>query len=334
MLGMTTILRTYQTTLAETAQQMTSGGRGVLAADESIKTMSARLEAEGIPASDVTRRDYRELLLTANGLSESVSGIILADETFGQELSDRRPFPVAARALGILPGIKVDTGTTPLPGQGGALITEGLDGLGPRLASYAERGAAFAKWRAAFDVTTTNEYVARANAHALARYAALCQDHGIVPIVEPEVLCNGDHALTASAETTGLALASVFEELDRAGVDLTGIVLKPNFVTPGLDAPAVPPGDVAAATYQVLLDTVPAAVPGIAFLSGGHPTGDVCAFLSDLNAIAERPWRVTFSFGRALVSDALHTWAGDSANAAAAQQRLLENCRGAADATR
>ncbi len=331
---MTTTTTTDVSNLAETAQRMTRGGRGILAADESIKTMSARLDAEGIPASDVTRRDYRELLLTAAGLSESVSGIILADETFGQELSDGRPFPVAARELGILPGIKVDTGTTPLPGQGGALITEGLDGLGARLASYAERGAAFAKWRAVFDVNTINSYVALANGHALARYAALCQEHGIVPIVEPEVLCNGDHALTASAEATGLALASVFEELDRAGVDLNGIVLKPNFVTPGLDAPAVPATDVAAATYEVLLDTVPAAVPGIAFLSGGHPTADVCAFLSDLNAIAERPWQVTFSFGRALVSDALHTWAGDAANVAAAQQRLVDNCRGAAGATR
>lgn len=330
---MTTTLRTDQTTLAETAQQMTSGGRGVLAADESIKTMSARLEAEGIPASDVARRDYREMLLTADGLSESVSGIILADETFGQELSDGRAFPVACRELGILPGIKVDTGVTPLPGQGGALITEGLDGLGARLASYAERGAAFAKWRAVFDVTTNNEYAARANAHALARYAALCQEHGIVPIVEPEVLCNGDHPLTASAGTSGMALAAVFEELAAAGVDLTGIVLKPNFVTPGLDAPAVPASEVAAATYQVLRDTVPADVPGIAFLSGGHPTADVCAFLSELNAVAERPWDVTFSFGRALVSDALHTWAGDAANVAAAQQRLLDNCRGAADAT-
>lgn len=336
---MTTTLRTdqttpAQTTLAQTAQQMTSGGRGVLAADESIRTMSSRLEAEGIPASEATRRDYRELLLTADGLADSVSGIILADETFGQELADGRPFPVAARELGVLPGIKVDTGTTPLPGQGGALVTEGLDGLGARLASYAERGAAFAKWRAVFDVATTTAYSARANAHGLARYAALCQEHGIVPIVEPEVLCTGDHPVTASAETTGLALAAVFEELEAAGVDLTGIVLKPNFVTPGLDAPALPAGEVAATTYQVLRDTVPAAVPGIAFLSGGHPTADVCAFLTELNAVADRPWNVTFSFGRALVSDALHTWAGDAANVDVAQQRLLENCREAAGATR
>lgn len=334
LLGMTTTVLPHQPTLAETAQQMTSRGRGLLAADESIKTMSARLEAEGVPASEVARRDYRELLLTPGGLAEFVSGIILSDETFGQELSDGRCFPVAARELGILPGIKVDTGTSPLPGQGGALITEGLDGLGARLASYAARGAAFAKWRAVFDVTTAREYAVRANAQALARYAALCQENGIVPIVEPEVLCGGTHPLTASAETTGRALGCVFEELDKAGVELAGIVLKPNFVTPGLDASAVPVADVARATYDVMVATVPAAVPGIAFLSGGHPTTEVCAFLAALTAVSERPWEVTFSFGRALVSDALRTWAGDPANVAAAQQRLLDNCREAAAATR
>lgn len=331
---MTTTTPTDVSTLAETAAQMTGDGRGILAADESIKTMSARLEAERIPASDVTRRDYRELLLTADGLSESVSGIILADETFGQELGDGRHFPVAARELGILPGIKVDTGTTPLPGQSGALITEGLDGLGARLASYADRGAAFAKWRAVYDVDTTTEYTARANAHALARYAALCQEHGIVPIVEPEVLCTGAHPLTASAETTGRALTTVFEELDRADVDLTGIVLKPNFVTPGLNAPKASAHAVAAATFEVLLDTVPAAVPGIAFLSGGHPTEDVCAFLKELSAVPNRPWNVTFSFGRALVSSALRAWGGDAANIAAAQRELHANCRQAAEAAR
>ena len=260
---MTTTLRTDQPTpsqpnlaqpnlaqpnLAETAQQLTGGGRGVLAADESIRTMSARLEAEGIPASDLTRRDYRELLLTADGLSESVSGIILADETFGQELGDGRPFPVAARELGILPGIKVDTGTSRSPGRAARWSPRVSTGSGPgwrRTPSAAPPSPSGVRCSTS---TTANEYVARANGHALARYAALCQEHGIVPIVEPEVLCSGDHALTASAETTGLALASVFEELDRAGVDLSGIVLKPNFVTPGLDAPAVPAPDVAAAT--------------------------------------------------------------------------------------
>jgi fructose-bisphosphate aldolase class I len=331
---MTTTIRTDRPTLAETAQRMTSGGRGILAADESIKTMSARLEAEGIPASAETRRGYRQLLLTADGLSESISGIILADETFGQQLDDGRDIPDAARQLGILPGIKVDTGTKPLPGQAGALITEGLDGLGDRLASYAERGAAFAKWRAVFDVNTATPYSARANGHALARYAALCQDHGIVPIVEPEVLCNGGHDMAASERTTRLALGTVFDELDQAGVDLTGIVLKPNFVTPGLDAPAVDARIVAETTFKVLRDNVPASVPGIAFLSGGHPTADVCAFLHELNAIRERPWQVTFSFGRALVSAALRTWSGNPDNIPAAQRALLENCRSSAEAAR
>jgi len=327
-------LPTDRQTLAGTARQMTHGGRGILAADESIRTMSARLEGAGIPASETARRDYRELLLTAPGLSESVSGIILCDETFGQELADGRPFPVAARDLGILPGIKVDTGTSPLPGQGGALVTEGLDGLGARMASYAERGAAFAKWRAVLDVTTINEYVARANGAALARYAALCQEHGVVPVVEPEVLCTGDHPITASAQASGLALAALFDELAAAGVDPAGLVLKPSFVTPGLDAPAAPAADVAAATFEVLLDSVPADVPGIAFLSGGHPTGDVCAFLAALRSIGDRPWEVTFSFGRALVSDALHAWGGAPSHVTSAQQELLGNCREAADATR
>lgn len=332
MLVMTTTLPSNVPALAATAQQMTCEGRGILAADESIKTMSARLKAEGIPADETMRRDYRQLLLTAGGLRDSVSGIILADETFGQRLDDGRTFPDAARELGILPGIKVDTGTTRLPGLDGALITEGLDGLGARLASYAERGAAFAKWRAVIDVRTITEYSAQANGHALARYAALCQDNGIVPIVEPEVLCNGDHNLEVSAQATHQILGWVFEELGQAGVDLSGIVLKPNFVTPGLSASPASASTVAAATFDVLSDAVPPAVPGIAFLSGGHPTADACAFLADLNEITPRPWQVTFSFGRALVSDALHIWAGNPANTAAAQEALVVNCRQAAKA--
>ncbi len=334
LLGMTTAPPTDLSTLAAIAAQMTHGGRGILAADESIKTMSLRLEEAGVPASETARRDYRELLLTAPGLSEPVSGIILADETFGQQLSDGRAVPDAAHELGILPGIKVDTGTSPLPGQGGALITEGLDGLGARLASYAERGAAFAKWRAVFDVNTADEYSAQANGAALARYAALCQEHGIVPIVEPEVLCTGDHDLAASDKTTRLALAALFDALGAAGVDLAGIVLKPNFITPGLGAAPASAADVAAATFSALSDNVPAAVPGIAFLSGGHTTDDACAFLGALNAIEGRPWPVTFSFGRALVSDALNTWHGETQKVTAAQDRLLANCNQAAAAAR
>ncbi|MFC6012757.1 class I fructose-bisphosphate aldolase [Nocardia lasii] len=320
------------TSLTEIAQQLTGAGRGVLAADESIKTMSARLAAEGVPASATARRDYRELLLTADGLSQWISGIILCDETFGQDLADGRPFPVAARELGVLPGIKVDTGTTPLPGQGGALITEGLDGLGARLAAYADRGAAFAKWRAVFDVDTITPYSAGANGQALARYAALCQQHGIVPIVEPEVLCAGTHGIDASAKASALALSALFAELIDAGVDLSAIVLKPNFVTPGLDAAPASPAEAAAATVAVLREYVPAEVPGIAFLSGGHPTARVCEYLTALAAIDGRPWSVTFSFGRALVSAALRTWANAPTDIVAAQDVLLGNCATAAQA--
>jgi len=334
LLSMTTTLPPHAATLADTAGRMTQDGRGILAADESIKTMSSRLANEGIPSSETARRDYRELLITADGLSEWVSGVIWCDETFGQKLADGRTFPEAARELGILPGIKVDTGTSPLPNRDGALVTEGLDGLGARLASYAEAGAAFAKWRAVFDVHTITPYTARVNGHALARYAALCQANRIVPIVEPEVLCNGDHDLGASAQASRLALLAVFDELAEAGVDLSGIVLKPNFVTPGLDATAATPRTVAAATYEVLRDTVPSAVAGIAFLSGGHSTADACEFLGELNAINNRPWPVTFSFGRALVSDALSAWGGDERSVGAAQRALLDNCRWAAKATR
>jgi fructose-bisphosphate aldolase class I len=332
LLCMTTTLRTDLPTLADTARQLTHAGRGILAADESIKTMSSRLEQQGIPASETARRDYRELLITAEGLSDWVSGVIWSDETFGQELSDGRPFPQAARELGVLPGIKVDTGTNKLPG--GGLITEGLDGLGDRLASYADRGAAFAKWRAVFDVATITPYSARANGHALARYAALCQQHGIVPIVEPEVLCTGSHDLGASAQTSSLALRTLFDELAQAGVDLSGIVLKPNFVTPGLEAAPATAGTVAAATFQVLSDSVPAALAGIAFLSGGQSTADVCESLRELHRNGDRPWPVTFSFGRALVSDALAAWGGDVRNVAAAQEILVANCRQAGQATR
>lgn len=321
-------------TLAEVARRMTRNGRGILAADESIKTMSARMRAEGIPASAGSRRDYRQLLLTADGLAEWVSGVIWCDETFGQELHDGRRFPEAARELGILAGIKVDTGTTPLPNAGGALVTEGLDGLGDRLASYAERGAAFAKWRAVFDVASVTGYAARVNGHALARYAALCQAHGIVPIVEPEVLCTGSHDLADSARATRIVLEAVFGELHQADVDLSGIVLKPSFVTTGLGAPRVSARTVAMATFEVFRDTVPASVPGIAFLSGGHPTADACAFLAELNAITTRPWPVTFSFGRALVRAALATWGGSGHRVTRAQEALLGNCRRAALATR
>ncbi|GGK42375.1 class I fructose-bisphosphate aldolase [Nocardia camponoti] len=316
--------------LANTAATLTATGRGILAADESIATMSARLSAEGVTPSATSRRDYRELLLTAPALAEFVSGIILCEETFRQSLADGTPFPVAARALGVLPGIKVDAGTSVLPGQNGALITEGLDGLGKRLASFAAAGAAFAKWRAVIDVSTTSRYSIDANAAALARYAALCVEHGIVPIVEPEVLSVGDHSLAASEKATRRALAALFSALDEASVEVSAVVLKPNFITPGLAAPPADARLVADVTYSALRDHVPASVGGIAFLSGGHPTERVCAYLRELSAVTQRPWPVTFSFGRALVSAALRTWAGEVSLVADAQAVLVANCRAAA----
>jgi len=321
--------------LDQVASALVRAGHGILAADESVKTMSARLTTEGIEASRTNRRDYRELLLTAPGLSDTVSGIILSDETFGDALADGQPFPQACRDRGVLPGVKVDTGTSPLPKGDGATITEGLDGLGGRLCDYASRGAAFAKWRAVIDVGNADEYSLEANAHALARYAALCQDNGIVPIVEPEVLCSGRHGLQECAETTGRTLSTFFDHLDRHRVDLDGIVLKPNMVTPGLDGEPVSVEEVAAATIGVLGPVVPAAVPGIAFLSGGHSNRVACSYLEAINRSAGSvSWSLTYSFGRALVSDALRAWKGIDGQIEAAQTLLLENSRRASEASR
>ena len=329
---MTVIERSPQ--LSTTAQRLTAGGRGILAADESIATMSKRLEAQSVPASESSRRDYREMLLTAPGLADTISGVIWCDETFGQELSDGRGFPDAAHELGILPGIKVDTGTVPLEGADGALLTRGLEGLSERLAGYADRGAAFAKWRAVFDVTTMTPHSTRVNAESLAGYAYQCQQHGIVPIVEPEVLAEGGHDLVESAKATTLALSILFEELQRADVDLAGIVLKPNFVSPGLACQQVSARTVATVTRDVLDRTVPDAVTGIAFLSGGHTSQDACAFLEELNRVEGAAWAMTFSFGRALVNDALAAWCGRADQVSDGQRALLANCERASSALR
>jgi fructose-bisphosphate aldolase class I len=313
------------------ARRLTSGGRGILAADESIGTMSQRLADQDIVPSAAARRDYRQLLLTAPGLRTTVSGIIVCDETFGQTLTSGEHFPEAAAARGILVGIKVDTGTVPRPGgPQGALVTEGLDGLPSRLHSYAARGAAFAQWRAVFDVATPDGEVIRENAHRLAVYARWCQDAGIVPIMGLEVLAAGEHNLDACAQMTRLALTTLFEQLAVQGVDLAGVVLEPNFVTPGLAGQPLSATTVATETFDVLHETVPSEVPGIAFLSGGHPTDAACAYLAALCAVNGRPWNVTFSFGRALVSEALATWGGSHANVTLAQRTLLSSCARAA----
>jgi fructose-bisphosphate aldolase class I len=325
--------------LREAAAALVAADKGVLAADESIATMSRRLEAVGVTPSAEARRDYRRLLLTTPGLNSWVSGIILCDETLSQALPDGTPFGEAAAALGIMAGIKVDKGVTPLPFADGGLITEGLDGLQSRLEAYRERGAVFAKWRAVLSPASLHRRTVHANAHALARYAALCQDAGIVPIVEPEVLMDGNHGIAVCQAATTSVLDAVFGELDAMGVDLRGIVLKPNMIISGTEnEDQAGPDVVALATLQVLTATVPPAVPGIAFLSGGQANEQACATLAAINARAVAdgapPWRLTFSFGRALVSDALRTWHGVAANTTDAQDKLAANCRRASEASR
>lgn len=324
--------------LQETATALVAPGKGILAADESIATMSKRLDVAGIPPSPTARRDYRQLLLTTYGLSGCISGIILCDETLRQSTTDGTSFGRASRARGIRSGIKVDTGVTPLPFADGGQITEGLDGLRGRLEQYRELGATFAKWRAVFSVVGLHRRTVGANAHALARYAALCQEAGIVPIVEPEVVMDGTHGIATCEAVTSDVLGEVFDESDRMGVDPSGMVLKPNMVLPGIghDNQSTPP-EVARRTLQTLRETVPPTVPGIAFLSGGQTNDRACANLEAINRAADEgggvPWRLTFSFGRALVNDALQAWRGEPGNVKVAQDVLAANCLRAAAAS-
>ncbi len=323
--------------LQTTATALVALGKGILAADESIATMSKRLEGVGVPASSQSRRDYRELLLTTPALGDSITGIILCDETLRQELADGTPFAAACLARGIQPGIKVDTGTTPLPFADGGLVTEGLDGLRGRLEEYRKLGATFAKWRAVLSPLGLSRRTIHANAHALARYAALCQEAGIVPIVESEVLMDGRHGVAMCQAVSANALDAVFTELDLMGVDLRGIVLKPNMVISGTEHhEQSTPDEVAHRTLKVLRAKVPPTVPGIAFLSGGQSNERACANLAALNLLAQgeggAPWRLSYSFGRALVNDALGTWHGVPTNVPAAQEALSSNCARAAAA--
>ncbi|GAB3165596.1 fructose-bisphosphate aldolase class I [Amycolatopsis stemonae] len=313
--------------LNKIARTMVSDRRGILAADESIGTMSARLEKVGVEATAENRRAYRELIVTTPRLSESISGVILADETFHQQLSDGRTFPQYLEDIGILAGIKVDTGAKPLAASPEEKITEGLDGLRERVADYVRGGATFAKWRAVITIGdgTPSATAVRANVHALARYAGLCQEGGLVPIVEPEVLMDGDHSLARCRQVTTAVLAELFEELDLMRVQLDGIVLKPNMVVAGTgsgERPSV--ADVAEATVEALRETVPASVPGIAFLSGGQHPEVATQHLGAMQHLGPRPWELTFSFGRALVGPALEIWRGDEDNRAAAQKALSE----------
>lgn len=313
--------------LNEIARSLVSDGRGILAADESIGTMSARLEKVGVEPTAENRRVYRELIVTTSRLSESISGVILADDTFHQKLTNGRTFPEFLDDLGILAGIKVDTGAKPLAGAPGEKITEGLDGLRERVADYVRLGATFAKWRAVITIgdNLPSARVVRANVHALARYAGLCQEGGLVPIVEPEVLMDGSHSLAQCRQVTTSVLEVLFEELDLMQVRLDGIVLKPNMVVAGTESPEQPSvTDVAKATVDALRATVPASVPGIAFLSGGQKPEVATKHLGAMQQLDPLPWELTYSFGRALVGPALETWRGKQDNWAAAQKALSE----------
>jgi fructose-bisphosphate aldolase class I len=321
--------------LRQTAAALVAEGKGILAADESNGTMDKRLKAVGVEPGEETRRALRELLFTTEGVAEHISGIILYDETFRQSTEDGTPFPRLLQEQGIVPGIKVDTGAKPLAGAEDEKVTEGLDGLRERLAEYYEGGARFAKWRAviAVDDRHPSRTCVRVNAHALARYAALCQEARIVPIVEPEVLMDGDHTIDRSEEVTAAVLAEVFVELREQRVLAEGMLLKPNMVLAGYQCSQQPGHEeVAERTLRCLRRHVPGAVPGIVFLSGGQSDEDATVRLNLMNRMGPQPWEISFSYGRGLQAAALATWHGDREEvpAAQAQYRHRARCTGAA----
>jgi fructose-bisphosphate aldolase class I len=309
---------------------MVAKGKGILAADESSGTIKKRFDGIKLDSTEEHRRTYREMLFTAPGAAEAVSGVILYDETIHQKTKDGTPFPQYLTKQGMIPGIKVDLGAKPLAAFPGETITEGLDGLRERLIEYRGLGARFAKWRAVIDIAAgiPTAFAIRANAHALARYAALCQENDIVPIVEPEVLMDGGHSLERCAEVTDQVLATVFDELFAHRVALEGMVLKPNMVISGKKAPErAPPEAVAAATVRVLKRHVPAAVPGIAFLSGGQSPQEATLHLSLMNRLGSLPWALSFSYGRALQDTALKAWGGVAANFGAGQKEFARRAQ-------
>ena len=310
--------------LAATAAALVAPCQGILAADESISTMSARLAKAGVPATEESRRAYREMLVTAPGLGEGVSGVILCDETIRQRVAGGRPFPAALTGLGMLVGIKVDAGTKPLAGAPAETVTEGLDGLSPRLREYTDLGAAFAKWRAVFTIGTgtPSGMAIRVNAQVLARCAAACQEAGLVPIVEPEVLMTGAHSLSQCETTTSLVLLEVVTALLDCDVDLEAIVLKPNMALPGTDSGERATPDEVAAASLASLGSMPADLAGVAYLSGGQPPEQATGNLAALQRILHL-WPLTFSFGRALADPALAAWRGDPAAVSAGQGALL-----------
>jgi fructose-bisphosphate aldolase, class I len=318
--------------LIDTARTLVAGDKGLLAMDESNPTCNKRFAKLGIPQTEEAHRAWRELIVTTPGLGECISGAILFDETIRQQKKDGTPFAKALANAGIVPGIKVDLGAEDMAGHPGEKITEGLDGLHTRLKEYFQMGARFAKWRAVIAIGDgiPSRGCIQANAHALARYAALCQEAGLVPIVEPEVLMDGEHTLERCREVTEEVLRTVFNQLCTQRVMLEGMILKPNMVLPGLTCLRQESVDeVADATVKCLLRTVPAAVPGVAFLSGGQSSELASARLNAMNVqfASKMPWALTFSFSRAIQQPALEIWSGQDGNVKAAQQALLHRAR-------
>jgi fructose-bisphosphate aldolase class I len=319
------------TELETTIRDMVQAGKGILAADESAPTIAKRFAAIGVESTEENRRSYRSMLFTTPGLAEFVSGVILFEETLTQQADDGTALPQVLARQGVVPGIKVDKGLAPLANAAGDRVTQGLDGLAERLQLYRSQGARFAKWREVYAVSDRNPTPlgVEANAEMLARYAAICQTEGMVPIVEPEVLIDGDHSMARSAEVIETVLHAVFHALWRHRVILECMVLKPSMVTPGKEHPSpATPEQVASATLRVFRRAVPAAVPSINFLSGGQTPQQATANLNAMNALSPRsPWELSFSYGRALQEPALQAWQGSPENRAATQQALYRRAR-------
>jgi len=316
--------------LTETAEALVAPGKGILAADESGGTIKKRFDSIDVESTEDNRRAYRQMLFTTPGAADHISGVILFDETIRQSTDDGTPFPALLAGQGVIPGIKVDTGAKPLAGSEGETVTEGLDGLRERLAEYYDLGARFAKWRATYTITDAlpTPYCYDVNAHALARYAALCQEANIVPIVEPEVLMDGTHTIGRAAEVTATALTALYRALFDQHVYLPGTLLKPNMCLSGYGADVQASDDeVAATTVGVFRYCVPAAVPGIVFLSGGQSDEQATARLNLMNQMGPHPWQLSFSYGRALQAPALKAWSGKADQLADGQAAYAKRAR-------
>jgi fructose-bisphosphate aldolase class I len=316
--------------IRETARELVPPGKGILAADESSGTIEKRFDQIGLESTEDNRRAYRQLLFTTPGLGEHISGVILFDETIRQSADDGTRLTEVLEKAGVIPGIKVDTGAKPLALFEGETVTEGLDGLRERLSEYGELGARFAKWRATYFIGEgrPTDFAVLANGHGMARYAALCQEAGIVPIVEPEVLMDGDHDIAACEDATGRALHTLYEQMSEHRIDLAGTLLKVNMVVPGKGAPTqVDDATIAEATLRTLKAHVPQEVPGIVFLSGGMTDEEATSRLNEINRRGGGPWAISFSYGRALQAQPLKAWGGDANNVEAAQAALAHRAR-------